>query len=138
MILPILSVKDVDASISFYTEVLGFAHAFSMEGPDGKNTFAMVTHDVNTIGLSLNPADALGAKGVDFMLYIPETMDLDTYYADVQAKHAPIKEEIGDRYWGDRTFTVTDPDGYALVFAKTVSQIAMEDIQDHLKNPQPE
>ena len=33
---------------------------------------------------------------------------------------ASITMEIQDQFWGDRTFTVTDPEGYVLTFAQTV------------------
>ena len=42
MIIPVLSVADVDASVKFYTEKLGFTQEFAFPGPDGKNTFASV------------------------------------------------------------------------------------------------
>ena len=51
MISPILPIKDVDRSVAFYTEKLGFKHDFSMSDPDGVNTFAFV---------SLGPAAFIG------------------------------------------------------------------------------
>ena len=31
-----------------------------------------------------------------------------------------IAEEITDQFWGDRTFSVRDPNGYVLMFARNV------------------
>ena len=42
MISPILSAKDIDHSVKFYTEQLGFQHDFSIPGPDSINIFAFV------------------------------------------------------------------------------------------------
>jgi catechol 2,3-dioxygenase-like lactoylglutathione lyase family enzyme len=39
MILPILTVQDVDASVDFYVNKLGFTKDMVMAGPDGKNNF---------------------------------------------------------------------------------------------------
>lgn len=130
MIAPILAVKDVDASVEFYTQKLGFDHDFSMQGPDGKNTFAFVNmgqRKIN-IGLSLDPPLEYRGRGVVLMLYVPDETDLDQYYADVQKRGVAIAEPIKDEYWGDRVFTVHDPDGFVLSFCKTVKQVPAEEI----------
>ena len=127
MIAPILSVKDVDASVAFYTEKLGFTHSFSLPGPDGNNAFAFVgLGKTVAIGLSREDVTEARGQGVDFMIYLPEDQDIDTVYADIQARGVTIKSEIGTKYWGDRTFSVRDPDGYHLTMAATVEQTDME------------
>ncbi len=129
MILPILSVKDVDASVAFYTEKLGFAHSFSMPGEDGKTVFAFVNlGEAVVIGLSLDPALANRGAGVDLMLYLPDDKDLDQHYQGVRSKGVAVAEQIGDRYWGDRTYALHDPDGYRLTFARTVKQMSPEEV----------
>jgi uncharacterized glyoxalase superfamily protein PhnB len=134
MIMPILSVKDVDASIAFYTEKLGFAHQMSMPGPDGKNTFAFVSlGEAIMVGLSLDPDLQHRGAGVDLMFYVPDTTDIDQVYNEVQSRGVGITETIDTRYWGDRTFGLRDPDGYSLTFAKTVKQVPMEEIEAHLR-----
>jgi uncharacterized glyoxalase superfamily protein PhnB len=128
MIMPILSVKDVDASVAFYKDILGFNHDFSMPGPDGKTTFAGVSLGKASFGLSLEPEVVRGGDGVTFMVYIPDERDLDTYYREVQANGAKIEHEIKDEYWGDRVFTLRDNSGYHLSLCKTVKQMSMEEI----------
>lgn len=128
MILPILDVNDVDASVAFYTHKLGFAHGFSMPGDDGKSSFAMVNLGPATIGLTLNPNTEHRGSGVETMIYVPEDTDLDQYYAGVQAKGVAITSDIADQYWGDRTFSLRDPDNYSLTFCKTVKEISLEEI----------
>jgi catechol 2,3-dioxygenase-like lactoylglutathione lyase family enzyme len=54
MIMPILAVKDVDASSAFYKDVLGFSHDFSMPGPDNQTSFAGVSLGKAAFGLSLS------------------------------------------------------------------------------------
>lgn len=132
MILPILNVKDVDASVAFFKDKLGFNHDFSMEGPDGKNGFAFVSLGKATIGLSLDPANSHGGKGVQFMIYVPDESNLDDYFASVKGK-MKVDQEIADQYWGDRTFTIHDPEGHMLTFAKTVKQVPMDEIREAIK-----
>lgn len=134
MIMPIFTVQDVDASIAFYTEKLGFKQDFVMAEPNGKNTFGIVSLGKAMIGLGIAPDQPRGGAGVDFMVYIPEEADLDKHYADVQARGVKIAAPIEDKYWGDRTYSVLDPDGYHLTFAKTVKQVPMEEIQEIMRS----
>jgi len=123
MILPIFSVKDVAQSIAFY-EKLGFTKDMAFPGPDGVLTFAFVKMGAGTdtvIGLS-RVSDPPATPYVDFMVYPAEGLELDAYYQKVKALGVPIAEEIKTRYWGDRTFTVVDPDGYRIVMTETVHQ----------------
>jgi PhnB protein len=130
MILPILAVKDVDASVTFYTEKFGFTHSFSIPGSDGRNSFAFVTlGDAITMGLSLDPALEQRGRGIDLMLYPPDSVNLDQLYDAARSKGVTMVEEIGDRYWGDRTFSLDDPDGYRITFARTVRQVPMDEIE---------
>lgn len=130
MIAPILAVNDVDRSIAFYTEKLAFRQDFCLAGPDGQSAFAFVSmgaqeHGV-AIGLSRQADAPKGAAGVVFMVYVPPEMDLDEYYAAVRARGVAIEAEIATQYWGDRSFTVRDPDGYTLQLSKTVAEADMD------------
>lgn len=139
MIAPVLAVKDVDAAVAFYTQKLGFSHDFSMPGPDGKNTFAFVNlgqKKIN-IGLSLDPPLEHRGRGVVFMLYVPDEIDLDQYYADLQKQDVNITEPIKDEYWGDRVFTIRDPDGFVLSFCKTVKQMSVEEVAAFMNGSNP-
>lgn len=136
MIMPILAVKDVDASVAFYKDQLGFRHDMSMAGPDGKNVFAIVGLGAAVFGVGLDPKvsfDQPLAPGVQFMTYLPEEQNIDSYYADVKAKGIKIDDELSDTYWGDRAFTIHDPDGYMLTFAVTVKQVPVEEMEASLR-----
>ena len=128
MISPIINVEDVDASVAFYTTKLGFGHAFSLPGPDGKNAFAFVNlgSDVS-LGLNQDGATEHRGSGVDFMIYLPDGTDIDQTFAEIKQRGVVIEADIDTHYWGDRTFSVRDPDGYRLTFAKTVKQVDMNE-----------
>jgi catechol 2,3-dioxygenase-like lactoylglutathione lyase family enzyme len=132
MIMPILTVNDVDASVAFFTDKLGFRHDMSMAGPQGGNIFAIVGLGAAVLGLGIDeavPRNTPFAPGVQFMVYLPEELDIDRYYGDVKAKGVKIDDELADTYWGDRAFSIHDPNGYLLTFAVTIAQVPVEDME---------
>jgi uncharacterized glyoxalase superfamily protein PhnB len=136
MIMPILAVKDVDSTVVFFQDKLGFRHDMSMAGSEGKNVFAIVGLGAAVFGLGSD--DSLAEKmpwgsGVQFMIYLPEGQSIDSYYADIKAKGIKIDDELADTYWGDRAFTIHDPDGYMLTFAVTVKQVPIEEMEAHIR-----
>lgn len=134
-IAPILAVRDYDASLKFYTEKLGFTSDFTMQGPDGTNQFGFVRLDEGVqIGLGLDPSLTERGQGVVFMLY-PDNFDIDAYYEQVQATGVAIESELKTEYWGDRVFSIKDPDGYYLTFGQTVKTVPMDEIQAHMSQP---
>ena len=135
MIVPILSVKDFDASLKFYTEKLGFNSDFNFQGPDGSNVFGLVSRGKEVqFGLELEPPNsAVRGNGVLLMVY-PENFDIESYYAEVKKNGVAIEEDLQEKYWGDKVFSVKDPDGYHLMFSKTIEQPpSNEEIQDYMK-----
>jgi uncharacterized glyoxalase superfamily protein PhnB len=138
MVYPILSVTDVDTSLAFYTEKLGFQQDLAMDGPDGKTAFAFVRLGTEVVGFSRADTDNVG-RGVVFMFAVPEGAKVDTVYAEVQAKGVAIEEPIKTEYWGDRIFSIKDPDGYYLTLYETIHQPDMEHIEKVMKGEvQPE
>lgn len=137
MLMPVLSVKDVDASVAFYRDVLGFKHEYDMPGPDGKTYFSSVTVGDAMLSFELKPEESTGGKGVLLMIEVTDDTDIDTYYAEVQARGAVIETPIKDEFWGDRTFGLRDPDGYALSLYKTVKQMTTEEITAAIQAQQP-
>jgi uncharacterized glyoxalase superfamily protein PhnB len=130
MIMPILSVKNLQASIDFYAKKLAFKHDFTMPGPDGIDNFAIVwLHDGVHFGLGIDPENAGKGQGVGLMVYVAPGESVDVYYERVQQNGVEITTPIKTEYWGDRTFSVTDPDGYSIVFCQTVKQMTDEEIK---------
>ncbi|MBK9124696.1 MAG: VOC family protein [Chloroflexi bacterium] len=134
MIMPFLSVKDVDESIAYYVDKLGFRVDFNMAGPEGKAQMAGVSLGNSGFGLAYDPESAKGGEGVMFMVYVPDDMDIDAYYADVKARDAKIESDIKTEYWGDRVFSVRDIDGYYISLCKTVKQMTMDEIAEAARN----
>ena len=69
--------------------------------------------------------------GTDIPLVWPDTIDaiLQAEIPDAQK----IEKELKTEPWGDRVFTVKDPDGYNITFAKTVEQVPAEEAMERIR-----
>ncbi|MFQ5613510.1 MAG: VOC family protein [Anaerolineae bacterium] len=132
MLVPVLSVKSVEEALAYYTEVLGFEEGFRFPGPDGTVIHAYATwRDIEFMfGLAADASPA-SCRGVDF--YIQADADIDAYYEQLKGKNVTIVEDLRDQFWGDRTFSIEDLNGYRLTFAKTVRQVTPEEMTEALK-----
>jgi len=137
MIVPMLSVQDVDASLDYYVNKLGFEKQFVMAGPDGRNAMGWVKMGDAEFGLMLTDDASSKGNGVDLWINLPKEGNIDQLYVDVQRRGATIAETIKDQFWGDRSFTVHDPDGYVVTFGQTVKQVPMEQIEAIMRSGAP-
>ena len=116
-----LPVTDVGAAIDHYVQTLGFTEVMRVPGPDG----ALVTGQVHRAGchvmFNLNPDDAPHAGGGVWIWIRDDEADLDAMHAKLAGEGATIREAIGDRFWGDRSFAVEDLNGYVLAFNKKLT-----------------
>ncbi|HEY2327375.1 MAG TPA: VOC family protein [Gaiellaceae bacterium] len=115
---PVLLVSDLERSVAFYRDLLGFDCVLHGEPPD----FAVAKRDDAVFLLALAPA---GAKLVPHW-HVVEKMwnayvrldDADAYYTEVQERGCPIDYSISNKPHGFREFGVTDPDGYDIAFGQ--------------------
>jgi predicted enzyme related to lactoylglutathione lyase len=115
---PVLLVSELDRSVAFYGNLLGFECEVFGEPPD----FAVVKRDDAILLLSLAPSSAQLVPNwhvVEKMwnVYI-RVDDADAIYAEVQERGCPIDYSIYDAPHGFREFGVTDPDGYDVAFGQ--------------------
>ena len=133
---PLLSVRDVAASIAFYTDLLGFTpEGTLLPGTDGKPVFAGVKHGQSVVWLDhieydeLPPNTRLGVG--ELYIALDDHADIDGLYERVKAAGVPILSELQDQFWGDRRFVAQDPDGYRLSVSKNVRKVSDEEMSDH-------
>ncbi len=114
---PVLHVTDVDASIRFYQERLGFTTAWYFQ-QDGKGYVAEVDRDGCALILACTWPEKAG-KGTMFIALNlepwsreAEIAGVDALRAELEARGAPVK----DGWWGYRLLVVEDPDGNLLYF----------------------
>ena len=116
---PFFIVKDLQASIAFYRERLGFQLDF--QGPDGDPYYAGVSRDGIGIMLKAIAPDVLPCPNHtrhewarwDAYVY---TLDPDTLFDEFRQRGVSFVKElsfIDDGLWG---FELTDADGYVLAF----------------------
>jgi predicted enzyme related to lactoylglutathione lyase len=115
---PVLLVADIERSVAYYRDRLGFACEVYGEPPN----FAAATRDGATILLALCPEpDRIvpNWRIVDnvWNAYI-RVDDADAVYAEVQERGAPIDYTIYDAPHGFREFGVQDPDGHDIAFGQ--------------------
>ena len=115
---PVLHVKDVDASLSFYVNFLGFTSPWRFDD-EGRALVAQVDRLGCALILANNLAPEKIGKGVMFIsLNVePATPEaavaaLDALRAELEAKGVPVKEGS----WGYRLLVVDDLDGNQLLF----------------------
>lgn len=120
-VIPSLRFKDLPAAITFYTRTLGFTLD---RGDPSEPNVAITRGDAR---LMLESAAAFYSSGYNAAieqrlgsnapnsLYI-EAEDLDELHAMATNANVPILDPLADRPWGQREFTVADPEGNWLTF----------------------
>jgi catechol 2,3-dioxygenase-like lactoylglutathione lyase family enzyme len=112
----VLNVRDVERSLTFYTEVLGLSPERVDSWRAGKNGFPSVRLNETTIidlaGLKDGQAPPSGTPNVNhFCLYTDD--DMDSCVADLE-KHGIVLESKPHRNWGARGEAISikfrDPD----------------------------
>lgn len=119
-LLAVLPCADVGVALRFYTETLGFQELFRQPSPDGTLVNARVAYAGGQIMFNLNPEMAAHAGGGVYLWFRLFDDDIDELYRRFTDAGVKTVEEIGDRFWGDRSFTITDHAGFHLAFNKTL------------------
>jgi catechol 2,3-dioxygenase-like lactoylglutathione lyase family enzyme len=125
MITPVLRVRDVDVSLRFYTQVLGFRGDGGLPGVDGKSVYA----EAYLGDARLMLARRGGATVCRAELYINLQAGIDELYHHLRAREVPLCDDLHEELWGDRAFTVTDLDGNRLTFAQAMSYASAETVE---------
>lgn len=102
---PILRVSDLDASLAWYTGILGFT--LDWRDDDG-NSFASVTRDRCNLFL------ASGDQGHPGSWMWIGVSDVDVLHQELLAKGARVRQAPVNFPWGSREMQLEDPDGNVL------------------------
>ncbi len=116
---PALTVGNLQRSIAFYRDVLGFTEGEAWER-DGQ--LRGVELKAGAVILMLNQDDfAKGrdrVKGVGHRVWCSTVQDVDALATAVKARGGQLDHEPHDTPWGSREFAITDPDGFKLSFVQ--------------------
>jgi uncharacterized glyoxalase superfamily protein PhnB len=114
---PILSVRDVAASVRHYQGVLGFRCDFTWGDPA---TFAGISRDGVEIMFC---KDGQGNPGTWVTVWVD---DVDALFDEFTSSGADIRKPPIDLPWGVREMNVADPDGHRLRFSTPTDRRAGE------------
>ena len=117
---PALTANDLQRSIAFYRDVLGF-----MAGEEWRENgvLAGIELKAGAVSFMLSQDDfAKGRdrkKGLGFRLRCQTAQDLDRLAAQIKARGGVLDQEPQDMPWGERLFAISDPDGFKLSFVQS-------------------
>jgi catechol 2,3-dioxygenase-like lactoylglutathione lyase family enzyme len=114
---PILHVKDVEASLRFYTDRLGFTIPWRYD-EEGKARVAQVDRQGCALILSDQWPEKIG-KGLMFISLNVEPYSHQAYVAALDALRAEFEAksvQVKEGNWGYRILVINDPDGNQLFF----------------------
>jgi len=116
----VLIVEDLDRALHFYTRVLGLRLGHRSgdyaQLDTGATRFALYTRSAMAETLSIPLAvPAANAPGFEIGFKVA---DVDAAFSELVARGAPAVVPPTDRFWGQRTAYVRDPDGHLVELAQ--------------------
>jgi uncharacterized glyoxalase superfamily protein PhnB len=114
-----MTVNDVNKSLKFYTDGLGFTVTDRME-QEGKLHGVMLQAGNGWLGISQDDFSKGRdrVKGVGMRLYLETDQDIEALAQQAKAAGITLDQGPGPLPWGPIGFTVTDPDGFKLTVSK--------------------
>jgi uncharacterized glyoxalase superfamily protein PhnB len=112
-----ITCKDLEASIRFYRDAIGFAVAQTFEN-EGKVVAAVVAAGDCHIVLNQDDGklgwDRIKGQGFYLQINVAGAADVDAAAARIKAAGGALLSEPADRPWGARMFQFNDLDGFKL------------------------
>ena len=134
---PYLIIKGAADAIEFYKKAFGATELFRFPAPDGKIGHAEIKIGDSPIMLADEFAEmgykgprALGGSPVSLMIYLE---DVDTVFNRAVEAGASVKEAVQDKFYGDRTGTLTDPFGHVWHVSTRKEDVSMEEMEERAK-----
>jgi len=137
---PIVCYDDPAAALDWLAKSFGFETRLSIPGPDGGIVHAEIqlADGVVMVGPTSAadasdhvPAEWHSPKSLDgsvtqsLYVYVD---DVDAHYALARRAGATIRSEPEDRFYGDRIYVASDPEGHQWTFAQHVRDVPPEDM----------
>ena len=112
---PGFTVNDLEKSLAWYRDVLGFVVKERWE-QEGKVTGVALRAGGVTFMLGQDDwkKGRDRKKGEGFRLYCTTTQDVDVLAKRIEARGGKLDQEPRDQPWGMRDFALTDPDGFKI------------------------
>jgi uncharacterized glyoxalase superfamily protein PhnB len=112
-----ITCKDLQASIRFYRDAIGFAVAQTFEH-EGQVVAAVVAAGDCRIVLNQDDGklgwDRIKGQGFYLQINVAGAVDVDAAAVRIKAAGGTLLSEPADQPWGARMFQFKDPDGFKL------------------------
>jgi len=130
-VMPYLLYEDSGVALEFLVTVFGFTEKVRMKDDEGHVNHAEVEIADAVVMLGTPPGDyknpsKLGGKTQSIYVYVD---DVDAHYQRVKEAGAKIVSEPEDKFYGDRSYGVADPEGHEWYFATHVRDVSPEEMQ---------
>ncbi|MEO8378699.1 MAG: VOC family protein [Acidobacteriota bacterium] len=116
---PGLTVSDLEKSLAWYRDVLGFVVTERWE-QDGKLLGVEIT--AGSVLFMLGQDDWQKGRdrvmGAGVRIYCSTDEDIDQLAAGIRARGGTLTQEPKDQSWGMRDFALEDPDGYKITIGQ--------------------
>ena len=134
---PYLTVKNAGEAIEFYKRAFGARERVRMPTPDGRVAHAelQIADSIIMLGEecpehgSVSP-ETLEGSPVGLALYVE---DVDDAFDRAVRAGALVKEPVGDKFWGDRSGSLTDPFGHKWMLLTHVEDVSPEEMKKRMK-----
>jgi PhnB protein len=133
---PYLTVKNATQAIEFYKRAFGARERVRMPMPDGKVAHAelQIADSIVMLGQecpehgSVSP-ETLEGSPVGLALYVE---DVDAAFDRAVSAGASVKEPVGDKFWGDRTGSITDPFGHKWMLLTHIEDVSPQEMKKRM------
>lgn len=131
---PQLALDNAAQTIEWYKKALGAEEANRALGPDGKIMHSELRIGnsrimVNDVMMGKGPK-AYGGSPASLWLYVD---DCDALFNRAVAAGATVAKgpmgQLQDQFWGDRSGTISDPEGYTWTIATHKEDLSKEEIE---------
>lgn len=116
----ILYVRDVDASVEFYRDIVGLRHRFTRDGyaefGTGEARFGLLEEVRAQELLRAKPPGGGGSE----VLFLVD--DVDREADRLRGEGVSVLSGPADRAWGHRTLHLRDPDGHVVELAQEIAR----------------
>ncbi len=120
---PSFTVNDIEKSLAWYRDVLGFTVGDRWEMDGVLRGVELSAGDVLfMIGQDDWQKGRDRVKGVGVRLYCETDQDIDKIAARIKAAGGTLAQEPADQSWGYRELSVDDPDGFKLTIGKALKK----------------
>ena len=117
-LLPRLGYSDAEAAIEFLSRTFGFEEVGRFP-PQGEIAYAELSFGGQVV-LSISSAhqaarspQTLGGTNLELFL---DVVDVDAHWRTAKVAGAEILSPPKDQFWGERTYSARDPEGYCWIF----------------------